>query len=55
MKYRIKWKSKETGYEGQGEPVFNTKEMAEKTVARLNAQHKDVLHWIEAVDSDEQE
>lgn len=49
FKYRIHWKSKETGKEGHGEPIFNSFEMAEHTAKQMNENTKYLIHWVQAV------
>lgn len=49
IKYRINWRSKETGKEGNGEPRFSSPEAAEETAKTLNSTSPFLRHWIEAI------
>lgn len=44
----IKWKSKITGFEGQGEPVSD--EVATSWCNEMNAKYPMLEHWTEVVE-----
>ncbi len=52
MKYRICWKSKQTGSTGQGEPVFSSREIAQTTADEFNKEYPDLEHWVEEVNDE---
>ena len=50
IKYRINWKAIETDATGHGEPVFNSRETAQRNADTLNTQNSGVAtHWVEAI------
>lgn len=55
MKYRIRWKSRETGNGGQGEPVFNSKEIAQKAADDLNKDVPNLYHWVEVANEERED
>ena len=48
--YKICWRAKETGATECGEPIFRTKEMAQKNADDLNRQYPYLEHWVEYVE-----
>jgi hypothetical protein len=50
MKYKICWKSKITGYTGEGEPVLDEAE-ANQIVEDLNKEWTDLEHWAVGVEN----
>ncbi|QOX81062.1 hypothetical protein FY034_18980 (plasmid) [Trichlorobacter lovleyi] len=44
---RIVWKSKITGFCGNGQPIDSS--VAEKMAAEMNEQYPDIEHWTEVV------
>lgn len=51
--YKICWRAKETGATGCSEPIFRTKEMAQKTADDLNRQYPYLEYWVEYVEAQE--
>ena len=48
--YKICWRAKETGATGCGEPIFITKEMAQKNADDFNRQYPYLEYWVEYVE-----
>jgi chromosome segregation ATPase len=53
MKYRIKWQSKISDAEGQGEGVFEDYQTALDVADELNQRHGSIAHWVGFVFDDE--
>ena len=53
--YRIAWRSKHTGYEGNGEYCFKTLEDVTREVeCANNKRSQDVFHWFEKEPNEDQ-
>ena len=46
VRYGVRWQSKLTGYASHGEPFTADKSVAEREVARLNAEWPNVQHDV---------
>jgi len=51
IKYRLCWRTKVTGKFGQGEPIFNDRNVAEEQARRYNRQEL-VTFWVEPAEVD---
>jgi hypothetical protein len=49
LKYKLCFRSLETGYQWEGEPVFNTREMAEATQGKLKEETPYIECWVQPV------
>jgi len=51
IKYRLCWRTKVTGKFGQGEPIFDDRNVAEEQARRYNRQEL-ITFWVEPAEVD---